>query len=78
MKRRNPVARASQQQRPGAGRHKNKHWYDRRADAVRVRKELEDKQWRDSPDGYQHDGDVFWVHRSEIKTMQVESDAQQE
>lgn len=46
MKRRNPVARASQKQKPGAGRHKNKRWYDRRAEDERVRKEAEKEFWR--------------------------------
>ena len=30
-------------------------------------------QGRDSPDGSKHDGDVFWVHRSEMKSMEVEA-----
>lgn len=50
------------------------HWFY----LLEMRGEWVKLQGRDSPDGYQHDGDVFWVHRSEIKTMQVESDAQQE
>lgn len=94
MKQRNPVARASQRLRTGAGRHQDKRrrvesipfeypepvrvvWFDPDSDwnyfwLLEMRGEWLKLQGRDHPDGWKHDGDVFWAHCSKIKHMEVE------